>query len=139
MSEADAWRTLFYRSLAPTLFPATVSIVQHGRGAFRATLHVGVLGIIGARSVPAVQLALLPLIEVTLSPLWVAPTIADPARVVAMSEYSILARLNMTHLHRVEMLHNLPDFAPYIIEPGQQFRFDCCEEAASFLRALCKH
>lgn len=48
MSEADAWQILFYRSLALTLFLAAVSFVQYGRGAFRAILHVGVPGIMGA-------------------------------------------------------------------------------------------
>ena len=48
MSEADAWQILFYRSIALTLFLAVVLLVQYGRGAFRATLNVGVLGIMGA-------------------------------------------------------------------------------------------
>lgn len=48
MSEADAWQILFYRSLALTFFLAAVSLVRYGRGAFRATLHVGFPGIMGA-------------------------------------------------------------------------------------------
>jgi drug/metabolite transporter (DMT)-like permease len=48
MSEADAWQILVYRSLALTLFLAAVSFVQYRRSAFRATLNVGVPGILGA-------------------------------------------------------------------------------------------
>lgn len=48
MNEADAWQILFYRSLALTLFLAAVALVQYGRGVLRATLHVGVSGIMGA-------------------------------------------------------------------------------------------
>ena len=48
MNEADAWQILFYRSLALTLFLAAVALVQYGRGVLRATLHVGVPGIMGA-------------------------------------------------------------------------------------------
>lgn len=102
--QSDMMPTVFLSGVFATLICATISLsngaglVIPGHDVFIALLmgvfQTGtglVLYTMGARTVPAVQLALLPLIEVVLSPVWVAIIVGEVPKGITLLGGSLVA------------------------------------------------